>query len=120
MKAMPVQEAAVQDALGGAVLGGATGAIIGGALGGGRGAAVLCRDTSGSCRGCAAPPPPARVVARDGLQERMLELRAGCEDSDRRACVRLGILIAENRARRAAWRRDHPEVFLLRTLRGRA
>ena len=57
------------------------------------------------------PPPPPRVVARDELQERMLELRAGCEDGDRRACVRLGILIGENRARRAAWRREHPEVF---------
>ena len=29
----------------------------------------------------------------------------------RRACVRLGILIGENRERRAAWRREHPEVF---------
>ena len=59
---------------------------------------------------CAAAPPTP-VVVRDELQERMLELRASCEDGDRRACVRLGILIGENRARRAAWRRDHPEVF---------
>ena len=57
------------------------------------------------------PPPSAAVVAGDELRERMLELRAGCEDGDRRACVRLGILIGENRERRAAWRRDHPEVF---------
>jgi hypothetical protein len=41
----------------------------------------------------------------------MLSLRAGCEDGDRRACVRLGIIIGENRERRAAWRREHPEVF---------
>ena len=40
----------------------------------------------------------------------MLELRAGCEDGDRRACVRLGILIGENRERRADWRREHPDV----------
>jgi hypothetical protein len=58
----------------------------------------------------AAPPPVARV-ARDELYDRMLSLRAGCEEGDRRACVRLGIIIGENRERRAAWRREHPEVF---------
>jgi hypothetical protein len=57
-----------------------------------------------------APPPRARVV-RDELRDRMLELRERCEDDDRRACVRLGIIIGENRERRAAWRRENPEVF---------
>jgi hypothetical protein len=38
--AIPVQDAAAQDPLGGALLGGAAGAIIGGAVGGGRGAAA--------------------------------------------------------------------------------
>jgi hypothetical protein len=57
-----------------------------------------------------APPPPARV-RRDELRDRMLGLREACEDGDRRACVRLGIIIGENRERRAAWRREHPEVF---------
>lgn len=154
--AMPLQQATAQDALGGALLGGAAGAIVGGALGGGRGAAVgaIIGGTSGAiiaAQGqprpggyryyenvcyqqrpdgawvvvapeyCAVPPPPPvaavppppppRVVAYDELQERMLQLRAGCDDGDRRACVRLGILIGENRARRAAWRREHPEVF---------
>jgi outer membrane lipoprotein SlyB len=37
---IPVNEAAAQDPLGGAILGGATGAIIGGVAGGGRGAAI--------------------------------------------------------------------------------
>jgi hypothetical protein len=37
---MPAHEAAAQDALGGAIFGGAAGAIVGGALGGGRGAAI--------------------------------------------------------------------------------
>ena len=36
----PLHQAAAQDALGGAILGGAGGAILGGALGGGRGAAI--------------------------------------------------------------------------------
>jgi hypothetical protein len=152
--AMPVQDAAAQDPVGGAILGGAAGAIVGGALGGGRGAAIgaIVGGATGAAiaaqgqprpggyryyqngcyqprpdggwllvapRYCAtaaaapvevAPPPPARAL-RDELSDRMLRLREDCEDGDRRACVRLGILIGENRERRAAWRREHPEVF---------
>jgi hypothetical protein len=37
---MPPRQAAAQDAIGGAIFGGAAGAIVGGALGGGRGAAA--------------------------------------------------------------------------------
>jgi hypothetical protein len=56
------------------------------------------------------PSPPARVV-RDELRERMFRLREACEDDDRRACVRLGIIIGENRERRGQWRHEHPELF---------
>ncbi|MBR0776825.1 hypothetical protein JQ543_28520 [Bradyrhizobium diazoefficiens] len=38
--AMPVREAAAQDAIGGAIIGGVGGAILGGAMGGSRGAAI--------------------------------------------------------------------------------
>src|SRR4029453_14606523 len=38
--AAPLQDAAAQDPVGGAILGGAAGAILGGALDGGRGAAI--------------------------------------------------------------------------------
>src|SRR6516225_3429180 len=38
--AAPVQDAAAQDPVAGAIVGGAAGAIVGGAVGGGRGAAV--------------------------------------------------------------------------------
>jgi hypothetical protein len=48
---------------------------------------------------------------RDDLRDRMLRYREACEDGDLRSCVRLGIIIGENRARREAWRREHPEVF---------
>ena len=51
-------------------------------------------------------PPP-----RDELRERMLGLRVACDDGDRRACVRLGIIIGEHRERREEWRREHPDVF---------
>jgi hypothetical protein len=148
--AMPVQEAAAQDPIGGAILGGAAGAIIGGAVGGGRGAATgaiiggvtgaaiaaqgqprpggyryyenACYQQRGdgawlvvSPEYCAAPAEPVAVVPppryRDELGDRLMEFRAACEDGDRRACVRLGILIGENRERRAAWRHAHPEAF---------
>jgi uncharacterized protein YcfJ len=147
--AAPVEDAAAQDPVGGAILGGAAGAILGGALGGGKGAAVgaIVGGATGAAiaaqgqarpggyryyqRGCyqqradggwvvvapeycgppvAAAPPPVAVV-RDELSDRMLGLRIACEDGDRRACVRLGIIIGENRERRASWRREHPEVF---------
>jgi hypothetical protein len=151
--AMPMQEAAAQDPLGGAILGGATGAIVGGALGGGRGAAVgaIIGGATGAAIAaqgqprpggywyyqnacymqradgayvvvspeyCANPPaapvavaPPPRPRHRDEVGDRLMELREGCDAGDRRACVRLGILIGEHRERREAWRREHPEVF---------
>jgi len=59
----------------------------------------------------APPPPPPPPVVRDPLRDRMFELRGGCEAGDRRACVQLGIIIGENRARRDALRRDYPDVF---------
>jgi hypothetical protein len=149
-----MRDAAAQDPVGGAILGGAAGAIVGGVLGGGRGAVVgaVVGGSSGAIiaaqgqarpggyyyyrNGCyqqradgawvvvapeycgppvaapveAAPPARARVV-RDELRDRMLRLREECEEGERRACVRLGVLIGENRERRAAWRHEHPEVF---------
>src|SRR6516165_1643510 len=60
--AMPMQEAAAQDPVGGAIVGGATGAVIGGVLGGGRGAAIgaIVGGATGAVIGAAvdvAPPP---------------------------------------------------------------
>jgi hypothetical protein len=69
-----------------------------------------CATAAGPPVAVAPPQPRARIV-RDELGERMLQLRERCEDGDRRACVRLGIIIGENRERRAAWRREHPDVF---------
>ena len=123
----------------GAILGGALdggrGAAIGAIVGGATGAAIAaqgqprpggyryyqqaCYQQRGDgawvvvapeyCAAAAAPavgvaPPPRARIVRDELRER-------CEDGERRACIRLGIIIGENRERRAAWRREHPEVF---------
>ena len=69
-----------------------------------------------------APPPreferrgPERRERRDSrweaVRERMAEFREGCERGDRRDCVNLGIMIGENKERRADWSREHPEMF---------
>jgi hypothetical protein len=59
------------------------------------------------------PAPPARVVDRrwEAVRAQMAEYREACEEGDKRSCVRLGILIGENRERRAQWAREHPEMF---------
>ncbi len=57
LSVMPVG-AQAQDAVGGAIVGGATGAVIGGAVGGGRGAAVgaVVGGTTGAAIGANAEP----------------------------------------------------------------
>ena len=62
------------------------------------------------------PPPPPREFerrepVRDELRERLFRLREECEDGNRRACVRYGIIIGENRGRREEWRRERPDLF---------
>jgi hypothetical protein len=37
----------------------------------------------------------------------MIGFHQMCERGDRRACVRFGIMLGENRARHAEWRRLH-------------
>jgi len=124
----------------GGALGGGRGAAVGAIIGGSTGAIIGAQGQprpggyyyyQGGCyvqRGdgawlvaapeyCAPDPatvavtPPPRRVVRDELRDRMLQFRQDCDDGDRGACVRLGILIGEHRERRAAWRREHPEVF---------
>jgi hypothetical protein len=34
-----------------------------------------------------------------------------CNQGDRKACIRFGIMIGENRERHAEWRRSHPEFW---------
>jgi hypothetical protein len=121
--------------IGGAATGKAGGAAVGGVIGAATGAAIA---SQGQARpggyyyyqdGCyvrrpdgnwmaVAPDycgprtaPVAVAPVRDEVSDRMMDLRGRCEDADGRACVRLGILIGEHRERRAAWRREHPEVF---------
>src|SRR6516225_1033102 len=57
---MPMQEAAAQDPVGGAIVGGTAGAIIGGILGGGRGAAIgaIIGGATGAAIGAEGEPRP--------------------------------------------------------------
>ena len=55
--------------------------------------------------------PPPGMGDRGDRRREMFELRRACEDGDTRACVRFGIIIGENRERRAQWRRESPELF---------
>jgi hypothetical protein len=46
------------------------------------------------------------TAQRDELRERMWRNRVECDRGDRGACVRLGIIIGENRERRSEWQRE--------------
>ena len=61
--------------------------------------------------GAQQPQPGGPQVDAGDPRARMFELRGRCEDGDTRACVRFGIIIGENRERRAQWAREHPELF---------
>ncbi len=57
-------------------------------------------------------PPRGGPGMDPEMRGRMMALREQCEDDgDTRACVRLGIIIGENRERRAQWARENPELF---------
>jgi uncharacterized protein YcfJ len=136
----PVGGAIVGGAAGailGGALGGGRGAAVGAIVGGATGAIIASQGQArpggyryyqNACyqqrpdgawlviapEYCAGPPPQPVAVAppyHDELGDRLVEYREGCEAGDRRACVRLGILIGENRERRGAWRHEHPEAF---------
>jgi hypothetical protein len=73
-------------------------------------------------QGSAPPPPPpdpataAERAEREAeyireLRRQLLSLRKNCEDGEKTACVRLGFIIGENRARRTALRQENPELF---------
>src|SRR5438034_11180751 len=72
--ATPMQDAAAQDPVGGAILGGAAGAILGGAMGGGRGAAIgaIVGGATGAAIAAQGQPRPGgyRYYQQDCYQQR--------------------------------------------------
>jgi hypothetical protein len=50
---------------------------------------------------------PAR--AQHAREAEMIGFHQLCERGDRKACIRFGMMLGENRARHAEWRRLHPD-----------
>ena len=51
------------------------------------------------------------VQAQDRPTAEGARLRQLCEGGDKRACVRFGMLLNENRGRHDEWRKSHPEFW---------
>lgn len=49
------------------------------------------------------------VQAQNAREAEIIGFHQLCEKGDRRACVRFGMLIGENKQRHADWRRAHAE-----------
>ena len=49
------------------------------------------------------------VWAQSAREAEMIGFHQLCERGDRKACIRFGIMIGENRERHAEWRRLHPD-----------
>jgi hypothetical protein len=49
------------------------------------------------------------IYAQSAAEAEIIGFHVLCDKGDRRACVRFGILLGENRERHAEWRRIHPE-----------
>ena len=56
------------------------------------------------------------VQAQDRVSSEGQRLHRLCDDGDKRACVRFGMMFNENRARHDDWRRSHPHFFSLQAV----
>ena len=50
------------------------------------------------------------ALAQDRAAE-LLGLHQLCDHGDRKACVRFGMMLGENKERHAEWRKAHPEFW---------
>jgi hypothetical protein len=51
------------------------------------------------------------VQAQSAREAEMIGFHQLCNKGDRKACIRFGIMIGENRERHTEWRRSHPEFW---------
>jgi len=51
------------------------------------------------------------AAAQSAREAEMVGFHQLCDRGDRKACIRFGIMIGENRERHAEWRRAHPEFW---------
>jgi hypothetical protein len=61
--------------------------------------------------GIAALTWSATLRAQNAREAEMIGFHQLCDRGDRKACIRFGIMIGENRERHAEWRRLHPEFW---------
>ena len=103
----------------GAILGAAAAGVAGGVIAG----ALINGSQAAPPRPAYGPPPgpvyierPAPIERRvafdpESPQEVAFRLHAQCDDGNRKACIRFGMMIGQNRERRAEWARNHPDMF---------
>jgi hypothetical protein len=51
------------------------------------------------------------AFAQDAREAEMIGLHQLCNQGDRRACIKFGMMIQQNHDRMDAWRHTHPEWF---------
>jgi hypothetical protein len=53
----------------------------------------------------------AEVRAQSAREAELLGFHQLCDKGDRKACIRFGIMLGENRQRHVDWRKSHPEFW---------
>jgi hypothetical protein len=55
--------------------------------------------------------PITFAQAQEGREGEIIGLHQLCDSGDRRACIRFGMLLQENREHHEDWHHNHPEWF---------
>ena len=102
--------ALAKDGRNGAFIGGAAAGVVGGVL-----LNQALQNNAGAAPVYVEPAPPRYAepapVAYDREIEKMRRLRESCYDGSRRACIRFGMILGQNRERERAWRRSNPDFY---------
>ena len=69
----------------------------------------LAVGAAAALMGIAAFAWTATPRAQNAREAELIGFHQLCDRGDRKACVRFGIMIGENRERHAEWRKLHPE-----------
>jgi hypothetical protein len=51
------------------------------------------------------------AYAQDAREAQMLGYHQLCQQGDRKACIRFGMMLQQNKDHMNAWRRSHPDWF---------
>jgi hypothetical protein len=110
--------AAAKDGKNAAFIGGAAAGVVGGvllnqALQGSAAAEPQPTYVEPAPRYVRPAPQPVYVEPASGDRDygRISRLRAMCDDGSRKACIRFGMILGQNREREAQWRRSRPDFY---------